>query len=134
MTQNGQDYTYQFCDTEQLEDYFYTVCGDLDGETTCKTYSFLVTGDGKDKNTGMSLLASMFLWGIILVAIYFVLIREKEERNIGHENLGWFFTLLTFVVGIGIIEGGENVLVFIFGSFGIIVSLHKLIQNMMDDG
>ena len=48
MTENGYDYTYNYCNNSLLGDYFYTVCSDTSATNKCATFSYGVTGTGQE--------------------------------------------------------------------------------------
>ena len=66
MTKSNSEYTYTFCNTTTIGEYFYTVEGDKDGTISTETISFEVTPNGKEfKSTN-----SIAYLGFILILLF----------------------------------------------------------------
>lgn len=78
MTKINQNFNYTFCDTSEIGNYFYIVCGDKFGSYKCEEISFKVTDTGEEANTtqGFILLAQL---GV--VALLFSMGRIFDKRK-----------------------------------------------------
>lgn len=61
MTKVNQNFNYTFCNTSDIGNYFYIVCGDKFGSYKCEEITFGVSSTGEDANTtqGFVLLAQL---------------------------------------------------------------------------
>jgi len=67
MTQNGTEYNYTFCNTNEIGEYFYTVKGDKDGTVTTEIISFKVNYLGKELTTSQAIIYFVLIIVIILI-------------------------------------------------------------------
>lgn len=82
MTKSGQDYIYDFNKTSQLENYFYTVCGDKNSILTCETIPFTITKTGLPEGVNQSVL----YFGLILFAIFLFILSLYGSIHIPFKN------------------------------------------------
>lgn len=74
MNGNGNDYTYEFNDTNQIDEYKYNVCGDKDGTLTCEVITFLVTPSGYTQTTSQGIGSLGYLGLMVILMFVFGLI------------------------------------------------------------
>lgn len=84
MDKKGYDFTYNFCETSQTGDYFYTTCGDPNGVEECKTFSFGITPTGEPKNN-TQLFSRIFL---IILSIVLVILIQRNSKNVNYDK--WY--------------------------------------------
>lgn len=70
MTQNGMEFTYDFCNTSQIGEYTVVGFGDLDGTQTNFIYDFEITPTGFTDTYGFYLLILGIAIGILVLGFY----------------------------------------------------------------
>lgn len=123
MTQNGYDFTYNFCNTSQNGEYFYTVCGDPVGKDPCKSFDFLVTPNGEipdNSKIGVYLLSVFVILMFLGFAIFGIF---KSENYVAQFALYWISHLLFVALSFMLWNGSLNFLTghaFVIGFFRIL--------------
>ena len=90
MTKNGTNFNYTYSDTNSVGNYFYTVCGDLNGIVTCQSIDFEVTPSGRSPlNSGEGFvyfgsLIIMFFFSILFLLLSSSFKVEEETRSDGN--------------------------------------------------
>jgi hypothetical protein len=69
MTKNGVDYNYTYCQTVDLGEYLYKVCGDKDGTFECEVIKFSVTPTGDERGFGMFLVLIIFAVSCFIISL-----------------------------------------------------------------
>ncbi len=106
MVKSAQDYTFLFNTTDLLGEYFYSVCGDKDGDLECEDIQFFITKTGFEETTSNSILHFILiifvsfififaLWGA--VRLPWVNIREEGVGVISINKLKYFKIMLFFL-------------------------------------
>jgi hypothetical protein len=77
MIKDGTDYYYYWNYTEDLGDYFYTVCGDKDGEFICEDMKFDITINGTTLTEGSSYayIGLLVLLGLFLILCAYLFVK-----------------------------------------------------------
>ena len=73
MTQEGNNFNYNFCNTTTSGEHFYTVCGDKDGTEECEQIAFEVTYSGKIMSSSNAILyvpIYLLLGFLFVITIY----------------------------------------------------------------
>ena len=90
MTKNGTNFNYSFSDTNNLGNYVYSTCGDLNGIVTCQSVSFEVTPSGRSppgSGEGFVFFGSltiMFFFSILFLLVSNLFKVEEETRSDGN--------------------------------------------------
>lgn len=69
MNKEGNIYTYEFCDTEIIGQYFYSSCGDKD-TLSCEVIKFEITPTGLINSIGYYILILIFSLGVIILGLW----------------------------------------------------------------
>ena len=77
MNKSGSDYIYNFCNTSDIGNYFYTVCGDTSSGNECRSFNFEVTNTGTAQNAQQMSLASYVL-SFFLILIVSLIFQHEE--------------------------------------------------------
>ncbi len=72
MTKNGTNFNYTYSDTNTLGKYFYTTCGNLNGDVVCQSIGFEVTpsGQGGNANIVFFIFIILLLYGITFAGFF----------------------------------------------------------------
>jgi len=86
MGKNGVDYNYTFCNTSQLGEYSYKVCGDKN-TFSCEVIDFEITYLGKTLSSAKAMMSIGFLSLLILIFfLNFVAMGFLPKRNQADEE------------------------------------------------
>ncbi len=136
MVKTAQDYTFLFNTTNLLGEYFYTVCGDLDGILSCEDIQFFITKTGFEETTSNSILhfimiifvAFIFaftLWGALRLP--FVNVREGVNGVVSINKLKYFKIMLFFLSYV-LFVWLLNLLFAISNNFNVLSQYNKLFE------
>jgi len=107
MTQEGNNFNYNFCNTTNLGEHFYTVCGDKNGVEACEQISFEVTYSGKIMSSSNAILylpIYLLLGFLFFITIYGINklpnynATDEEGRIIKISYLKYLRSVLYFVL------------------------------------
>lgn len=102
MNKNGYDFTYNFCLNNESGDYFYTVCGDPTADKEpCKTFTYLVTPNGKE--IGLSNSIILFFVLFLIGAFLFFSINGVKKAESSSWLIGYIcltYVLIYAIIGI----------------------------------
>lgn len=98
MTKNGTEYNLSFNKTQDLGTYTYTICGDLNGVTTCKNINFKITPNGKSFDSGQSIGSLGIIFGAITLAFFFLYLGLRLGQTAKLIPIGFLFVCLSMMM------------------------------------
>lgn len=131
MDKSGVEYTYEFCNTTEVGDYIYNVCGDKDG-LLCENIILKINPRG-NKLEGSEYIGTVLVWVFLYVFIYFLfnIILKAPLWNF----IGWFLITANGLIGVVFIN---NILGLLIMGVSILVLVTKLwaflSQHLSQDG
>lgn len=128
MTKSGVDYNYTFCQTSQIGEYIYNVCGDKDGQFICENLTFKVTPSGFNLTIGYYFLIIILSIGIIILGYY---VQDAWIVMLGSFALVLFGLYILFFGLVGFKDSvytwGIGIIILMLGIyFGVKASLEKI--------
>lgn len=133
MTKNGSNYNYTFDNTTFVGSYYYTTCGDADGDNVCQTVRFDVTSTGQALTTEKSIIYIVF-FGVLLFLFILTLYginklpgsnsRDPEGTIVAISNLKYLRSALWFVAWMLIVS-----MVFLISNLGFAYLGEELFAN-----
>lgn len=84
MAKSGEEYNYTFCNTSEIADYRYNICGDKDGELQCEDIDFHINAGGfesTDSRTSAANRGVLIIFGIAILFFVAFLFTPKEKTS-----------------------------------------------------
>lgn len=130
MTKNGQTYTYDFCNTQDLGEYSYCTDTDEDGTSTKVCTSFDITPSGREAITegeSGSLIISIVIM-LIIMAFFFIMGFKVENLAgkiilFGTASILLLMVLLFSLVTMNQILGGFSTILEGYSTFWFVVKV-----------
>jgi len=132
MVKTNNDFTFSFCNTTELGEYFYTTCGDKAGTVACEDIKFQVSPSGRSGNANIALVI------ILIVVIYTITFISFFGKNIPLSILtGMIMTFFgVWIIRNGIVVYRDNLTNY-FGyvtiGVGFIISMWATIEWLMEE-